>query len=71
MKVLPFLKQNNVHFPVYINGFDKDEKLIKFFNDKWNGALPGTFIYDKKGKQIKFLEGKQSYESFSSIIKHL
>ena len=68
-KVLPFLNKNKVEFPVYLSGFKKDEELINYFSKEWNGALPGTAIYDKSGKQIKFLEGKQSYESFSSIIK--
>ena len=70
-KIKPFLEMNNVQFPVYISGFDKDEELIHFFSDKWNGALPGTFIYNKSGNQIRFLEGKQSFESFSSIIENL
>lgn len=70
-KVLPFLNQNKVEFPVYLSGFKKDEELINYFSKEWNGALPGTAIYDVNGKQIKFLEGKQSYESFSSIIETL
>ena len=70
-KIKPFLEMNNVQFPVYISGFDKDEVLIQFLSDKWNGALPGTFIYNKSGNQIRFLEGKQSFESFSSIIENL
>jgi thiol-disulfide isomerase/thioredoxin len=71
MKVVPFLIQNHVRFPVYINGFEKDEELINFLNSSWNGALPGTFIYDTNGKQVIFLDGKQSYERFSSIIENL
>lgn len=70
-KVLPFLNKNKVEFPVYLSGFKKDEDLINYFSKEWNGALPGTAIYDVNGKQIKFLEGKQSYESFSSIIETL
>lgn len=70
-KVKPFLIQNNVQFPVYISTFKKDDELINYFNDKWNGALPGTFIYDSSGNQVNFMEGKHSYESFSSIIKML
>lgn len=70
-KIKPFLDENMVQFPVYISGFAKDEELIQFINEKWNGALPGTFVFDKNGLQIKFFEGKQSYESFSSIIDSL
>ena len=70
-KIKPFLKKNKVEFPVYINGFKKDDQLINYFSKNWNGAIPATFIYDKKGKQAKFIEGKHSFESFSSIIKEL
>ena len=70
-KVKPFLAKNNVNFKVYINGFKKDQEIIEFFNNDWNGALPGTFIYDRKGKQIKFIEGKRSFESFSSLLDEI
>ena len=70
-KVLPFLESVDVNFPIYISNFKNDEQLIKFLNIEWSGALPATFIYSDNGEQIKFLEGKQSYESFSSIISKL
>ena len=70
-KVKPFLDENNVNFKVHLNGFKKDEEIIDFFNKEWNGALPGTFIYNKKGKQVKFIEGKRSFERFSSIIDEM
>ena len=70
-KIKPFLKNNKVEFPVYINGFEKDEQLINYFSKKWNGAIPATFIYDIKGKQVEFLKGKHSFESFSSLIEKL
>jgi thiol-disulfide isomerase/thioredoxin len=70
-KIKPFLINNKVEFHVYLNGFKKDDQLINYFSEEWNGAIPATFIYDKKGKQVKFLEGKHSFESFSSIIKEL
>jgi thiol-disulfide isomerase/thioredoxin len=68
-KVIPFLKQVNVNFPVYLNGFKKDEAIINYFNKNWNGGLPGSFLYDISGNQVEFIEGKQSFESFSSKIK--
>jgi thiol-disulfide isomerase/thioredoxin len=70
-KIIPFLKKNKVEFPVYINGFKKDDQLINYFSKDWNGAIPATFIYDKNGKQVKYIEGKHSFESFSSIIQKL
>lgn len=69
-KVIPFISKMKVNFPVYISDFKKDDQLIKFFSEDWSGALPATFIYNLEGKQIMKLEGKQSFESFSSVIKH-
>lgn len=70
-KVLPFLKNQKVTFPVFISDFKNDTELIEMLNLDWNGALPGSFIYNSKSEQIKFFEGKQSFESFSSIINIL
>lgn len=66
--VIPFLRKNNVEFPVFISGFEKDEDLINYFNKDWNGALPASIIYDSAGNKVEFLEGKHSFEGFSSRI---
>ncbi|MGK9476299.1 TlpA family protein disulfide reductase [Melioribacter sp. OK-6-Me] len=68
-KVIPFLKSNNVFYRNFINGFDNDEELINFLEEKWNGALPATLIYDSKGKKIAFLDGKKSYKEFKEEIE--
>ncbi len=70
-KAKPFLIENKVEFPVYLSGFKNDEQLINYFSKNWNGAIPATFIYDKEGRQVKFLEGKHSFESFSSLLNNL
>lgn len=70
-QVIPFLKEQNVNFPVYYTGFPKDEDLINYLNFEWSGALPGTFIYDKDGNQTVFYEGKKSYEEFEEAVKPL
>ena len=70
-KIEPFLKQNKVEFPVYLNGFKNDEQLINYFSKAWNGAIPATFIYNQQGRKAKFLEGKHSIKSFSSLIEKL
>lgn len=70
-KIIPFLKKNNVNFPVYVSGFKNDDSLINYFKSKWSGAIPATFIFDADGKEIKMLEGKHSFESFSSIVNEI
>lgn len=68
-KIIPFLNNNNVTFPVYVSGFKDDESLISYFKSEWNGAIPATFLFNAESLEIKKLEGKHSYESFSSIIE--
>lgn len=68
-KIIPFLEKQNANFANFVNGFEKDEDLIKLLDENWNGALPATFIFDKTGKKISFLEGEQSYNSFKKEIK--
>ncbi|MBK8943830.1 MAG: TlpA family protein disulfide reductase [Ignavibacteriae bacterium] len=67
-KVLPFLNNNNVDFKNFISSFKKEEDLINILNIEWNGALPATFIFDVNGKQIKMLNGKQSYLDIKNLL---
>ncbi|MDQ7818135.1 MAG: TlpA disulfide reductase family protein [Melioribacteraceae bacterium] len=68
-KIIPFLKSQNAKFVSFVNGFEGDEELINTLDKNWNGALPATFIYDKAGKKISFLEGKKSYDEFKKEIE--
>ncbi|MEW6195220.1 MAG: TlpA disulfide reductase family protein [Bacteroidota bacterium] len=68
-KIIPFLKTQKANFTSYVNGFEGDEALINALDKNWNGALPATFIFDKSGKKIVFLEGKRSYDEFKKEIE--
>jgi thiol-disulfide isomerase/thioredoxin len=70
-KVVPFLKKQNANFTNFINGFKKDEQLINFISEDWNGAVPLTVIYNNEGKQLLRLEGAHSFEDFSQKIESL
>jgi thiol-disulfide isomerase/thioredoxin len=67
-KTKKFLKKNDVDFITYSNGFAKDEDLINYMDKNWEGAIPGTFIYDKNGKLSKTFIGKRNYEDFKEVI---
>lgn len=67
-RIIPFIKQQNIDYTIFVNGM-KDEELINFFNVKWNGAVPATFIFDHKGKMIQFFEGKKKFEVFEKVLK--
>ncbi|MEO6694012.1 MAG: TlpA disulfide reductase family protein [Ignavibacteria bacterium] len=66
-----FLKKNYVDFTTYYNGFEKDDELINYMNKDWDGAIPGTFIFDKSGILKKTFIGKKDYEDFDKAVKKL
>lgn len=71
-KTEPYLKSQNVDWVTYYNKFKKDEDMINFFSKDWDGAIPGTFIYDQSGNQVKEFIGKKKYEDFENeILKYL
>jgi len=68
-KIIPFLDSFKADFVSYVSGIKGDEELINFFDKKWNGALPATFIYDGNGTKKAFLQGGRSYEEFKSELE--
>ncbi|MFZ1320880.1 MAG: TlpA disulfide reductase family protein [Ignavibacteria bacterium] len=66
--ITTFLKKNGVDFDTYYNNFDKDEELLNYVSKDWEGAIPGTFIYDKEGKLQKSLIGKHDYDEFKTVL---
>jgi thiol-disulfide isomerase/thioredoxin len=68
-KILPFVKNQNITFPVYVNDVKDQEKLIDYFDKDWNGAIPATFIFDIKGKKVNKIYGKKNFEYFEKQIK--
>ena len=70
-KILPFLKKFDINFPVYVQNFSKQEDFINRMNKDWSGALPATFIYDKKGQQQAFFIGKKDFEAFRIEIEKI
>ncbi len=71
-KVKPFLKSKDVDFNTYYNKFDKPDDLINYFDTKWEGAVPSTYIYDKDWNQTSNILGSRSYEVFEKdILKDL
>lgn len=70
-KILPFVKKMKITFPIFVNGFRKDEHLINKMSGEWSGALPATFTFSSSGKPIHFIEGGRDYEYFNKIISEL
>lgn len=68
-KVIPFIKNQKVNFEIYLLKVVDPEDFINLLNKKWGGAIPATFIYDKRGNQEEMLIGKQSYKTFKEALK--
>ncbi|MCI0473998.1 MAG: TlpA family protein disulfide reductase [Ignavibacteria bacterium] len=71
-KLIPFLEKNNVDFLSYYNDFKDVSDLMNYFDKKWEGAIPSTYIYDRKGNLATGFIGSRNYEFFEKeILKHL
>lgn len=68
--VNPFLKKNEIPYANLVFQGDAEE-MINFFSEKWSGAIPVTFFYNKSGEQIgKFLRPLK-YEELKEKIEEL
>jgi thiol-disulfide isomerase/thioredoxin len=67
-KLKPFLKENNVDFTTYFCSFQKTEELMDYFDKNWDGAIPATFIFDKKGELKSKIIGSHSYNFYKKEI---
>lgn len=63
-----YLSKMNVEFTTYFNAFKNDEDLINYMDKKWEGSIPGTFIFDKSGKLRKTFIGKTDYSDFKKAV---
>ena len=70
-KIIPILRSVKVNYKNFVSGFSGDEELINTLDEKWNGALPATFIYDLKGNKQTVLAGKHSYDEFKIEIQKI
>src|SRR2546423_6636608 len=65
-----FLEQMKATMPVVLLNVNDPEPAIKVVDEKWDGELPATFLYDKEGKIVFKHFGKiQPAELRSAIDK--
>jgi thiol-disulfide isomerase/thioredoxin len=55
-----FLSEHKVDFATFIKR-GKDEEFVNGMHDDWSGALPATFVYDGRGRLVRYWVGKASY----------
>ena len=67
-KVVPFLKKENIKFPVYAIDPGEGQKIMKTLNPAWTGSIPIIYIYNGKGIQRKILKGIQTQSDIEESI---
>ncbi|HEY2953909.1 MAG TPA: TlpA disulfide reductase family protein [Candidatus Eisenbacteria bacterium] len=63
-----FLAANGVDFPSFHKTGD-DMKFINTLEPSWSGAIPATIVFDGAGRKLRFLEGRQTYETLSQAVR--
>lgn len=67
-----FLAVNRPAFPNYRkkSGGD-DQDFINVVDPSWGGELPFSLLYDREGRRVRVLSGKQTYADFEREVVKL
>jgi thiol-disulfide isomerase/thioredoxin len=57
-KAVDFLKEMKATMPVVLLNVNDPEPAIHAVDEKWDGAMPATFLYDREGKLVFKYFGK-------------
>lgn len=70
-RVKPFLARQHATFAEFLEQADDPEDFINAFDPKWQGDLPRTFIYDRRGQLVKELPASQSEKSLAATVREV
>ena len=63
-----FLEEHNAVFPAYIVTTENLKALLETMDPTWTGAIPATFIFDRKGRQAYGHIGQLSYQEMAAQL---
>ena len=66
-----FLDKINVVSPAYIRKAKDDDKFTALVDQKWNGALPAMFLYDRQGRKVRSFFGEADLKAVTAAIEKL
>ncbi len=66
--VKPELRRLGIDFPSYIIAGSTDDEFIAGMNENWSGALPTSFIFDRRGSMVEMLVGEKTRTEFEEAI---
>ena len=64
-----FLREEKVYFESYLSLAHDVDSVTNALDPEWFGAVPATFLFDRKGKRVKTLVGGQTYEQLLKAIE--
>jgi thiol-disulfide isomerase/thioredoxin len=71
-RVAEFIRRQKVGFPVYTRQAGDLEAFIAPVDRRWSGALPTTYLFDRKGALVGTPAiGARSYEQFAAMVEPL
>jgi peroxiredoxin len=68
-KVVPFVKEKNARFDIFVQDVDDPQVMIDLIDKNWEGALPATFVYDRTGKLTFVRYGIIDREQMTLVIE--
>ncbi|MCC2670045.1 MAG: Thiol-disulfide isomerase and thioredoxin [Armatimonadetes bacterium] len=67
-----FIVKHKVPFPIFVRGSGSIDKFANAFDKRWNGTLPTTLVFDKKGKRVAGpIQKPQTLEQFQALVEPL
>lgn len=70
-KVKPFLAKQGADFPCFLQQSKDPEDFINAFDPKWQGELPHTLIYDRRGRLVRTLSRSLTPAEFEAAVAPL
>jgi hypothetical protein len=65
---LQFLLKTGVRLPAYVKHVKNDEAFIDSIDQKWSGALPGLFLYDRAGRKVASFIGETDIAEIEKAV---
>jgi thiol-disulfide isomerase/thioredoxin len=66
-----FLDKIKVPSPTYIRQAKDDDRFTALVDQKWNGALPALFLYDRQGRKVRSFFGEANLSVVTAAIEKL
>jgi thiol-disulfide isomerase/thioredoxin len=67
--VKEYLRKSKVNFVSYLSMEPHQNPRLVSLDPGWSGTLPSTFIFNRQGRRVKTLLGKQSFEHLAKALE--